>query len=395
MKAALILTQEDHDVSVPELDQQFGPRNWRIVTLEEAEQSISANSEIAEQVILLGVAEDNESLLERLENFIRRARYQKAPIVLIAADISLKSAHRLLQSGAQDFIPYPIPGDALNNVIDNLGTQQKNKTSGRKSELSGQLLSVFHFAGGAGATSFAVNLAWELTQAAPKSLDVSLIDLDFQYGGVSSFLDLPERPAMIELFTTPGMLEEATYQSTLIRYRKKLMVQTAPPEIVPLDAISNQDVDFVLGYLDRNFQFSVVDMPMALTRWSEAVLSRSHIIYCVMRPDVRDARNFMKFLDVLRDEGVPTAKIRVVMNHGPGSFDFGGRARIRKIEDSLGVKIRHLLPKGGDDVRRAADRGVPIADVTKRNQLRAAIVDIAERLLDSDQAAADPRPKVN
>ena len=395
MKAALILTQEDHDVSVPELDQQFGPRNWNIVTLDEAEQSIAANSQIAEQVILLGVAQDSDVLLERLENFIRRARHQKAPIVLITADISLKSAHRLLQSGAQDFIPYPIPGDALHNIIDNLGPHQKTKDVERRAEPSGQLLSVFHFAGGAGATSFAVNLAWELAQSANKSLNVSLIDLDFQYGGVSSFLDLPERPAMIELFTTPGMLEEATYSSTLIRYRKKLMVQTAPPEIVPLDAISNQDVDFVLGYLETNFHYSVVDMPMALTRWSEAVLSRSQIIYCVLRPDVRDARNFMKFLDVLRDEGVPTAKIRVVMNHGPGSFDFGGRARIRKIEDSLGVKIRHLLPKGGDDVRRAADRGVPIADVTKRNPLRAAIVDIAERLLDSEPASSGQRSKVS
>ena len=50
---------------------------------------------------------------------------------------------------------------------------------------------VHGLAGGVGATTMAVNLAWELACASDKDApSVCLIDLDLQYGTVSTYLDL-------------------------------------------------------------------------------------------------------------------------------------------------------------------------------------------------------------
>ncbi len=49
-------------------------------------------------------------------------------------------------------------------------------------------------AGGTGATTVAVNLAWELaTIAKTDAPKVCLIDLDLQFGSVATYLDLPRR----------------------------------------------------------------------------------------------------------------------------------------------------------------------------------------------------------
>ena len=61
---------------------------------------------------------------------------------------------------------------------------------------------VHGLAGGTGATTLAVNLAWELANADKKNApSVCLLDFDLQFGSVATFLDLPRREAVYEMMS--------------------------------------------------------------------------------------------------------------------------------------------------------------------------------------------------
>ena len=60
------------------------------------------------------------------------------------------------------------------------------------------LFAVQSMSGGTGATTLAVNLAWELANVdKKKSPTVCLIDLDLQFGSTSTYLDLTRRDVII------------------------------------------------------------------------------------------------------------------------------------------------------------------------------------------------------
>ena len=67
------------------------------------------------------------------------------------------------------------------------------------------ILPVHGMAGGVGATTFAANLAWELaTITKTDAPRVCLIDLDFQFGSVATYLDLPRKEAVFEVLSDIG-----------------------------------------------------------------------------------------------------------------------------------------------------------------------------------------------
>jgi pilus assembly protein CpaE len=63
----------------------------------------------------------------------------------------------------------------------------------------GAVFAVQNLAGGTGATTLSVNLAWELANVdKKKSPSVCLIDFDLQFGSVATYLDLPRRDIVLE-----------------------------------------------------------------------------------------------------------------------------------------------------------------------------------------------------
>ncbi len=80
-----------------------------------------------------------------------------------------------------------------------------------KGDRNGVVLPVHGLAGGVGATTFAVNLAWELaTIAKTDAPRVCLIDLDLQFGSVATYLDLPRKEAVFEMLSdTAGVDSDA------------------------------------------------------------------------------------------------------------------------------------------------------------------------------------------
>ena len=94
---------------------------------------------------------------------------------------------------------------------------------------SGVVIPVHGLAGGTGATTLAVNLAWELAHAdKDEPPRVVLLDFDLQNGSVATYLDLPRREAVLEMLTDTEAMDSESFMQALLSYNDKVQVLTSP-----------------------------------------------------------------------------------------------------------------------------------------------------------------------
>ena len=216
-------------------------------------------------------------------------------------------------------MPYPLPEGALHDAIDRMRrpapapivqivTEEEHHapTFKAKGDRDGVILPVHGMSGGTGASTFAVNLAWELaTVAKADGPRVCLIDLDFQYGSAATYLDLPRKEAVFEILSDTGNADSDAFLQSMLSFNDRLNVFTAPADMLPLDFVSGEDIGRVLDMAKQNFDFIIIDMPSTVVAWTETVLSRAHVYFAMVELDLRSAQNVLRFVRALKAEALP------------------------------------------------------------------------------------------
>ena len=152
---------------VKDLDTQFGEDQWLEVPTEDAENLLSIASAEDSFVIVALSSDDTEDVTATAE-LIRLAREYGLMVLLIVGEISSRTMHQIMREGIAEFTPYPEPAGALMDAIDRLrlarssGNLPAVTTTGAPRRL-GKVVAFYGVAGGVGASTFAVNFAWELT----------------------------------------------------------------------------------------------------------------------------------------------------------------------------------------------------------------------------------------
>lgn len=337
---------------------------------------------------------EDEGNLDLLEQVIAAAKAKSIKVILIAEDVTPAALHQLLRSGADEFIPYPLPENELKTVVERLRRPPEPEVpeeapaqlvhgGGRE----GVVIAVHGMAGGTGATTLAVNLAWELaTLGKDKSPKTCILDFDLQFGSVSTFLDLQRRDAVFELLTDTDSMDEESFAQALLVHDEKLHALTSPAELVPLDLIRPEDIDAIIAMARAHFDYVIIDMPTTLVQWTETVLNAAQVYFATLEMDMRSAQNTLRVKRALQSENLPFEKLRFVLNKAPKFTDLNGKARVKKLAESLGITIEVLLPDGGKPVVSGADHGQALAQTAPKNPLRKEIVKLAASLHELSQA---------
>lgn len=361
------------------------------------------------EFIALAIDDYDEDNMSQLKDVIDAAKERNIRTILIAEDVTPASLHKLLRHGADEFVPYPLPKGELLGVIERLRQpppvvvapqaapaaepEADTATVALKSNAhsrEGIVIAVHGLAGGTGSTTLAVNLGWELANAGKDNAPrVCLIDLDLQFGSVSTFLDLPRRESVFELLTDTEGMDSESFGQALVQYQDKMSVLTAPPDMIPLDLIQSEDVERILETARRHYDYVIVDMPSTLVQWTETVLTAAHLYFATLEIDMRSAQNAMRMKRALQAEELPFEKLRYVLNRAPKFTDLAGKSRVKRLAESLDISINVLLPDGGRQVMQGSDHGLPLASSAPKNPLRKEIGKLAESLNELDQS--DPK----
>lgn len=383
------------DLLIEDMENLWGDK-WGDLSFADAVEYFGQPEAQSLKLITVAVSHRDEEDIAVVAEIIRRAKGRGIRVLLIAGDVSPAMLHQFLKLGADDFVPYPLPDGALKDAVTRVLTApnstpqsgqapQTARTLAGPSDRGGSVFAVHGLAGGVGATSFAVNLAWEMATidatlkgaVAPR---VCVIDLDLQFGNVATLLDLPRREMIVEILSDLQSMDSDAFCQALLGYRDKLSVFTAPADILPLDLIGPDDVRALISLARKNFDLVILDLPSALTGWSDAILNEVDIYFAVLELEMRSAQNALRFARLLRGEGLPIDRVKFILNRAPGLTDLNGKSRIKRLAESLDVSIKTLLPDGGKQVAGACDQGEPLAIGARKNPLRREIQKIATSL---------------
>jgi len=126
-------------------------------------------------------------------------------------------------------------------------------------------------------------------------------------------------------------------------------------------------------------------MPTTLVQWTETVLNAAQIYFATLEMDMRSAQNTLRMKRALQSEGLPFEKLRFVLNRAPKFTDLNGKARVKRLGESLGITVEVQLPDGGKPVSNGADHGMPLEQTAAKNPLRKEINKLALSLHELSQ----------
>ena len=389
---------------IEDMENELGEA-WGDLGFDEARDFINALDVGTLEFIALAVREEDEADLGRVGEVIHAARSKKVAVILIPENLSTAGLRELLRLGADDFVPYPLAEGALHDAIEKIARAKtpppaqitplptpEVPATGQRMDGKSAIFAVQNLAGGTGATTLAVNLAWELANADKKNPpSVCILDFDLQHGSVATYLDLPRRDIVLELLQDATSMESDGFKQALVSYEDKLAVFTTPAEIVPLDLIGPDEMTAVIDMAAESFDFVIIDMPRTMVMWTETVLTRADVFFATLELDLRSAQNAMRFIKACRSEDLPLDKMHYVLNRAPGMTDLNGKNRMKKMADSLGVTFSTFLPDGGKPVMQACDNGETLAVAAKKNPMRREIVKLSDGLFKA--MASDAKAK--
>lgn len=386
---------QNFDLLIEDMESELG-ESWGDLGFTDALVFLRQPEASALEFIAIAVDDDDDSQLPLIRDLIQTAKSMEIKVILIAEELSPMVLHQLLRLGADDFVPYPLPEGALHEAIERIRKPAPVAAAAAAATVApavpangrdGVLLPVHGLAGGVGATTFAVNLAWELAtvdkKAPPK---VCLIDLDLQFGSCSTFLDLPRRETIYELLSDTSVMDRDAFRQALLSFNDKLQVFTAPYDMLPLDLETGEDIQRIIDMARAEFDFVVIDMPSTVVQWTETVLTNAQVYFALLELDMRSAQNALRLIRAFKAEELPVEKLRFALNRAPGFTDLAGKSRAKRLAESLDIKLDLWLPDGQKPVTQANDHGLPLGEAAAKNALRKEIQKLAKSLYDVGKA---------
>jgi len=387
------------DLLIEDMESELG-ESWGDLNFQDARAFFTQPEAQHLEFVAIAIDEEDEVNLALIADLIETANQNGLKVILIAEEVSPIALHQLLRLGAKEFAPYPLPEGALHDAIERLRVVEapthapdigtKHSVSGGGKD--GVIVTIHGMAGGVGASTLAVNLAWDLANSCKdkdEAPTVCLLDLDLQFGTVATFLDLPRKEAVYELLSDTESMDNDSFMHALVSFDDKISVLTAPSDILPLDLLEADDVQRILALAASNFDYVVIDMPTTIVQWTETVLSASHIYLAPLELEMRSAQNVLRMVRALKSEDLPFEKLRYVLNRAPKFTDLSGKSRVKRMAESLDIDIDLMLPDGGKQVVQSGDHGMPLAETAAKNPLRKEIQKLAQSIHNHNADAAE------
>jgi pilus assembly protein CpaE len=221
----------------------------------------------------------------------------------------------------------------------------------------GTVFTIASATGGCGKTFYATNLAYFLTKWTGKR--VCIVDLDLQFGEVSTALRLRPKFTIFDALQREGDAESTDLQDHIEEYtvahETGIHVLAAPREPSEADRITPPDITKVLEAVRQRFDYVIVDTPPALAETVLVAFDMSDMLYVMATLDLPSVRNMSVFLSTLDRLRVPTEHVRLILN---------------KAETDVGIdidQVTKLFPQGFEsilpyakEVSRSINLGMPV-----------------------------------
>jgi pilus assembly protein CpaE len=325
-------------------------------------------------VLLAGPSLGTRTGLSRLQ--VIRDELPSMSMVLAFSQRPDAQLRDIVRTGACDLLQMPVADKAMRETIERAISLSRPVPAPAPVAApvgdmpqAGTVFTIASATGGCGKTFFATNLAYFLQHHTGKR--TCIIDLDLQFGEVSTALRLRPRYSIADLLAREeeggdlaGQLSEF-----MVTHDTGVHVLPAPKDPTDADRIHPTDVTKVLEVARQQYDYVVVDTPAQLSEVVLAAFDLSNALYVMATMDLPSVRNMGVFLNTLDKLKIPSDNINLILN---------------KAERDIGIdvdQITKLFPQGfkavlpyAREVSKSVNVGTPIlafsptVEISKRLQ---------------------------
>lgn len=336
-------------------------------------KAYNAIKELDKSLVIVDISMYQEQAL----NFVSKitSDFSDCRVIVLSDKPQVDLVIRAMRIGASDFLSLPLLKDEFFDVL----TKHYLDMTGAKPKKSKcRVITVYSNKGGVGKTSIATNLALELAKITKEN--VALIDLNFQLGDVTTFLDLKPSFNISYMLQNLDKINEDFLLSTLEKYKDtSLYVLADPPYFKQAENVSSRDITKLFNILRDTFSYVVVDTSAGFDDKAINALENSDLIFLVTIVNLPALRNCQRCLELFDKLGLEDEKIQILINRYMENDEINADA----VEEVLGKNIYWKIPNNYFTMMSAINKGVPVSAVNPDSNVALSYKNLALLVSDS------------
>jgi pilus assembly protein CpaE len=287
------------------------------------------------------------------------------------------------RAGAVQVVPLPLdPGD-FRLALDCIGMQFGFGAAATC------IIAVSGVTGGCGATSVAINLAYEIAQQYQRP--TILAELSAQVGMLAAYLNFEPKYTLYDLLKHAAGIDSYMVKNALVSFADHLQVLAGPNRVITDLQVTADDIARLLEHSRRLAEVIVLDVPATYTDLYFATLAASDQVVVVGEQKIPSVRNLKLTLESLAGAGLHSHHV-LINRYDPNRKGFALEA-LREL-----LRFPELRPIANDEenLSAALSEGRPLRLQAPRSPVLADIDNLACSLIHvTEDSPAAARPKAN
>lgn len=364
MPASTILILESLAAGDASLASILSSAGYTVTQTGDPDEALAKIGEYQLAILDMGVVADGTKGGVELCREIRATPELAAvPIMCVATSGEVEERIGFLEAGADDVIARPFDTREVEARVEALLLRfQRSKglapvisSDGLTVGRPRRTVAVYSPKGGVGTTTIATNIAVAAAQRRPDR--VVLVDLDLQFGGVATHLNLDAKQTLVDAVRDEiAMGEPELLRTYAMRHDSGLHVLAAPTTPGSADLVTPDHVAQLIASLLEGYESVVIDAGSVLDERTLTVFEAAETIVLPVYPELAALKSMHGLLDYLNEGGSIGTKASFVLNN----LFARDILKLRDIESALGSEISMDLPYDPFVYLKAVNEGVPV-----------------------------------
>lgn len=329
-------------------------------------------SSVSKSLLIVDVSSNFSKFNEFISNVASVAPNCK--IIALSDNPSVDLIVKVMRAGAKDFLSLPLIKSEFFETLDRI---YKNLTEISGKENKCRVMTVFSNKGGIGKTSIATNLALELAKITKEN--VALVDLNFQLGDITAFLDLKPSFNISYMLQNLDKINSEFLLNTVEKYKDtSLYVLADPPYFRQAENISKNQISKLFEKLKETFSYVVVDTDATFDAKTVTALDNSDLIFLVTIVNLPALRNCQRILDLFDKLGYEKEKTQIVINR----YMENDEIKEEDVEKVLEKDVYWKIPNNYFTMMSAINKGISVAEVNPESNVAVSYKEFAMSVSD-------------
>lgn len=257
-------------------------------------------------------------------------------------DIQLYRA--LISRGVIDYLPTPVSATDVMKALQQPTPAQTaaanaHHTAARTGSGEKRIITFMSAASGDGASTIALNTAYEISQL--QNGHTVLVDMDYQFGMVAKNINLQSQYGIKDLFEHPERGIDTTLIRRMVVKYGQLDVIAAPGDLRFLPNLSAQAIPELINILKQSYDTIILDLPHVWLPWVATCCQYSNQQVLVAQLWLKSVTHSARLLKAWREHNVPMDQVRLVINRSGAKFKEA--IEPKDFERVCNVPIRHMI----------------------------------------------------